>query len=273
MTLTKEDIQELRKPFRADQVKFKIQTQPKGDTLEGWGVVVSYLDARDVAERLDLVIGGAWHDEYNLFGKALECSLTVQGVTRRDVGEADSPKELYSDAFKRAAVKFGVGAFLYRMPTIMAKLSRKDQRKPWGLTDEAKGSLRAIAEAVASGSAPAPRYPGLMLLSEYQAPDGVAEAPQKAQPQPARTQSRPTPTQARQDAPPQGADPVLNNKQAESLHARLGMALKGTEWDGQDDKAFVAGVLGFKISSFTELKLSEAKQLTEAAEKLPKIAA
>lgn len=101
----------------------------------------------------------------------------------------------------------------------------------------------------------------------------ASRGPQKAQPQPARTQSRPAPTQARQDAPPQGADPVLNNKQAESLHARLGMALKGTEWDGQDDKAFVAGVLGFKISSFTELKLSEARQLTEAAEKLPKIAA
>lgn len=105
--------------------------------------------------------------------------------------------------------------------------------------------------------------------------DGAAASrpPQKAQPQPARTQSRPAPTQAQQDAPPQGADPVLNSKQAESLHARLGMALKGTDWDGQDDKAFAADVLGFKISSFTELKLSEARQLSEAAEKLPKLAA
>lgn len=174
--LTREQIAELRRPFRADQTKWKIQTQPKGEGLEGWGVVVAYLDARDVAERLDAVIGGEWHDEYSPFGKALECSLTVCGVTRRDVGEADSPKELYSDAFKRAAVKFGVGAFLYRMPTIMAKLTRKDPRKPWGLSDGAKGSLRAIAEAVAEGKTPAARYPDLMLLSEYQVPETGREA-------------------------------------------------------------------------------------------------
>ncbi len=174
--LTREQIAELRRPFRADQTKWKIQTQPKGEWLEGWGVVVAYLDARDVAERLDLVVGGEWHNAYTPFGQALECALTVCGVTRRDVGEGEGPKELYSDAFKRAAVLFGVGAFLYRLPSVMAKLSRKDVRKPWGLTDEARRSLRAIAEAVEGGRPPAARYPGLMLLSEYQAPETGREA-------------------------------------------------------------------------------------------------
>lgn len=266
MTLTKDGIQELRKPFRPDQVKWKVQTQPKDPKsgpkkLEGWGVVVSYLDARDVAERLDLVIGGDWHDSYELFGKALECSLTVGGVTRKDVGEADSAKELYSDAFKRAAVKFGVGAFLYRMPTIMAKMSRKDEYKPYQLTDAARSSLKAIAEAVSAGSAPASKYPDLMLLSEYQAPERVEDDGPPAVPAPAP---------AAPSKPAQG--PTLNAGQAQKFHERIGAILSGTEQKGSDHLDFAAGVLGFRPGSFTELTLAEAKKVQDAAEALPKVA-
>lgn len=265
--LTKDEIAELRKPFRADQVKFKIQTQPKGDTLEGWGVVVSYLDARDVAERLDVVIGGEWQDTYDLFGKALECSLTVKGVTRKDVGEAATPKELYSDAFKRAAVKFGVGAFLYRMPTIMAKLTRKDARKPWGLSDGAKASLKAIADAVADGKAPNARYPELMLLSEYQAPEAVgddtpaqaAEQPQGTPPQQSRPNTPPTPTQTTT------APAKLTKEKASDLHAQLSMMLKDTAHREMTHSAYAAQVIGREISSLTDLTKQEATQVYKAA--------
>jgi hypothetical protein len=37
------------------------------------------------------------------------------GVTKEDVGEGDSLKAAFSDALKRAAVKFGVGRYLYRL--------------------------------------------------------------------------------------------------------------------------------------------------------------
>jgi uncharacterized protein YdaU (DUF1376 family) len=43
------------------------------------------------------------------------CLLTVDGITRRDVGQGKG-KALFSDAFKRAAVKFGVGVSLYALP-------------------------------------------------------------------------------------------------------------------------------------------------------------
>jgi hypothetical protein len=45
----------------------------------------------------------------------VKCRLTVLGVSKEDVGEGDSLKAAFSDALKRAAVKFGVGRYLYRL--------------------------------------------------------------------------------------------------------------------------------------------------------------
>lgn len=53
------------------------------------------------------------------------CDLTILGVTKSDTGSpsyAEQLKGSYSDALKRAAVKFGVGEYLYRLGTLPAKL-------------------------------------------------------------------------------------------------------------------------------------------------------
>ncbi|EYB69089.1 hypothetical protein DEIPH_ctg011orf0057 [Deinococcus phoenicis] len=89
--------------------------------------------------------------------------------------------------------------------------------------------------------------------------------PQKAQQAPPRTQ---TPTRPAQ--PPTG--PVLTSGQAQQLHARLGAILAGTKWDGAD-KDFAAEVLGFRVGSFTDLTVAEAKKLQDAAEREPKLEA
>ncbi len=122
--LTREILAELRKPFPANKISFKVQTKPseKGNSL-----VVAYIDARDVMERLDEVVGPDWSDRYEKAGtvQGLVCYLTVCGVTRADVGDENNENEpvksAYSDAFKRAAVKFGVGRFLYDLPKMWAK--------------------------------------------------------------------------------------------------------------------------------------------------------
>jgi hypothetical protein len=129
--LTKEILQELQKPFPASEIKFKIQAKlkpPKDDT----GIIVAYLDARNVMERLDEVVGGEWSDVYQSVQVGAkvgaECQLNILGVTRSDVGDPESDgmdsslKSAYSDAFKRAAVKFGIGRFLYSLPKMYAKL-------------------------------------------------------------------------------------------------------------------------------------------------------
>ena len=92
-------------------------------------LAMPYLDARAVADRLDQVLGiGGWQDDYEqLPDGALLCRLRVkiggEWITRCGVGSpsdqpdaGDRKKAAESDALKRAAVKFGVGRYLYRLP-------------------------------------------------------------------------------------------------------------------------------------------------------------
>ena len=102
----------LRRPFSPRAVKFKCQV-----VTESSAMMVAYIDARLVAERLNLVCPHLWADDYEPVGtQSMMCLLTVDGITRRDVGSGYQGKGLYSDAFKRAGVKFGVGVSLYAMP-------------------------------------------------------------------------------------------------------------------------------------------------------------
>jgi hypothetical protein len=129
MNLSADVLKELSKPFPASEIKLKIQAKLKSDPNKA--IIVAYIDARAVMERLDEVAGGEWEDSYSsvvLAGKnGTECRLTIFGVTRSDVGDPESDgmdnslKSSYSDAFKRAAVKFGIGRFLYAIPKMYAK--------------------------------------------------------------------------------------------------------------------------------------------------------
>ncbi len=121
--------EKLSRPFDASDVQIKVQAVSKDKKK---GQVVAYVDARVVIDRLDEVVGPwNWKDEYEVLvseegesGRVVEvkCRLTVLGVTKEDVGEGDSMKAAFSDALKRAAVKFGVGRYLYRLPKLWADL-------------------------------------------------------------------------------------------------------------------------------------------------------
>lgn len=113
----------LRQPFTPAAVKFKVQaTWPKDNPDSA--LIVSYIDARLAVERLNKVCPHLWSDAYTpVDAKTMWCHLTVDGVTRSDVGEGEK-KGLVSDALKRAAVKFGVGVSLYATTKII--LSLKD---------------------------------------------------------------------------------------------------------------------------------------------------
>lgn len=94
------------------------------------GLSFDYIDARQVEDRLDAVVGpGNWSTHYYVHPTgAVECTLTIFGVPKANVGYSNNPdaapadaffeheplKAAYSDAFKRAAVAWGVGRFLYR---------------------------------------------------------------------------------------------------------------------------------------------------------------
>src|SRR5512146_659825 len=172
--LTREILEQLRKPFPANKISFKVQTKPseKGNSL-----VVAYIDARDVMERLDEVVGPDGSDRYEKAGtdKGLVCYLTVCGVTRADVGDDDNENEpvksAYSDAFKRAAVKFGIGRFLYDLPKMWAKA--RPAGKSFVLEDGEVDRLRRQVDDFLAGR---------QAASSFGAPERAVEAAGAAKP-------------------------------------------------------------------------------------------
>src|SRR6476469_8057656 len=115
------NFRELAAPFPVDEVQFKPQVV-KGNRA----LAIAYIDARAVMDRLDAVVGvHNWQDHYQLLpDNAVQCRLRVrihgEWVAKVDVGSpSDQPdggdrlKAAFSDALKRAAVKFGIGRYLY----------------------------------------------------------------------------------------------------------------------------------------------------------------
>jgi hypothetical protein len=115
----------LAEPFDPAEVRVKPQalTKDKKRALPCW-----FIDARTVMDRLDAVVGVAgWQDDYDVLPTGeVVCRLTlvIDGVwiVKADVGgqsdqedEGDRRKSAFSDALKRAAVKYGIGRYLYRI--------------------------------------------------------------------------------------------------------------------------------------------------------------
>ena len=115
----------LAEPFALDAHKWRVLNITKDKQKASWYV---YIDARDVAQRLDDA-AVTWEDSYEVITMTdslcvVQCALTVEGSTRTDAGsdsrqsndsEGNYIKGAYSDAFKRAAVKFGIGRYLYSL--------------------------------------------------------------------------------------------------------------------------------------------------------------
>lgn len=114
----------LAAPFEPKEVKFKPQMVKNNRCL-----AMAYIDARLIQDRLDDVLGAEnWEDAYKLLPDGsvmcrLRLKLGDRWITKTDVGSpseqpdsGDRLKAAVSDALKRAAVKFGIGRYLYRLP-------------------------------------------------------------------------------------------------------------------------------------------------------------
>jgi len=87
---------------------------------------VAYIEANTVRERLDAVVPGEWdltlellppvtglEDDANQGPCSFKARLQILGVIREDVGTGKDYKQAATDAFKRAAVRFGIAHELY----------------------------------------------------------------------------------------------------------------------------------------------------------------
>ena len=132
----KELFDALKAPFPTRVIHWRVGMTTKDKSR---GIPLAYLDARDVMKRLDDVIGPEnWEDEYTETPSGrLICKLTLNlddfgRVTKSDGAgdtQVEGEKGAISDAFKRAAVKFGVGRYLYYLSTQWVELDQNRKIK------------------------------------------------------------------------------------------------------------------------------------------------
>jgi hypothetical protein len=159
----------LAEPFDMAELRWK-----PGAVRGNRALALAYADARAVESRLDEVLGvDGWQDEYGCLANGsvvckLRCRVGGQWIVKSDVGgpseqedEGDRTKAAFSDALKRAAVKYGVARYLYRLPAQW--LDYDPQRRqflktpslpPWaipdGLSFEQEATLVGLIGATAS---------------------------------------------------------------------------------------------------------------------------
>jgi hypothetical protein len=175
----------LAAPFEPTEVKFKPAVVSGNRAL-----ALAYVDARAIQDRLDTVLGVAgWQDDYECRPDgSVVCRLRLrlgdEWITKVDVGGpseqpdgGDRLKAAFSDALKRAAVKFGIGRYLYRLPTQWIDYDpqrRQFARAPalpaWALpAKEAKDSRAKPAARIGVHTLPANGTELQRRLQEYDA--------------------------------------------------------------------------------------------------------
>jgi len=127
----------LKEPFNPQLVKWRI-TQKSNKTRKV--KVAPYIDSRAIMARLDDVCGFmGWSDRINVSDGYVLCTITLSSADGNQIKEVEDgagapvidfsnendvkmsdmkKKGAISDAFKRAAVKLGVGRYLYEVPAV-----------------------------------------------------------------------------------------------------------------------------------------------------------
>lgn len=229
----------LADPFPPEDLGWKPQSV-KGNRA----LAVAYIDARMVEDRLDDVFGvGGWQDEYTPMGDGnVMCRLSVKiagaWVVKTDVGgESEQPdggdrlKAAFSDALKRAAVKLGIGRYLYELP------------KQWCDFDPVKKCFSQT-----------PTVPAKFMPRKKVAPP-AAKSPPTAKPAPASP------------PPPPAAGPSLGEEMADYLRAAATLDELKRVW-GQCNTSHKEGRLGAaEFGELEEIKDARKSWLSQPAAK------
>lgn len=131
-------LERLAAPFPPEVISWRVGSTNADKTR---GMALAYIDARDVQDRLDEVCGTDWACSHTpADGGKVTCSIGIKiGDTwvwrSNGAGNTDfeGEKGSYSDAFKRAAVMWRIGRYLY------------DLGSPW-VAIEQKGRTAVIAQ-------------------------------------------------------------------------------------------------------------------------------
>jgi hypothetical protein len=152
----------LKAPFPPSKISWRVGSTTADKKK---GLAFGYIDARDVMERLDEVCGPEnWQCSYpHANGKTI-CSIGVR-ICREGEGfewiwksdgagdsDVEAEKGAMSDAFKRSAVRFGIGRYLYDIPATWVAI------EPMGKSFKiAESEYPRLERVLAGQKAPAPK--------------------------------------------------------------------------------------------------------------------
>lgn len=133
-------VNQLAEVFPLEKLKWIVVSIYKQQNQQLMAVISPYLDSRELMSRFDNVLGGAWSCNYKTIERgdllAIECTISVdidgQVFSRSDIADVDTKasfannsimKSGYSNAFKRAAVSWGTGRYLYALDNYFVPIS------------------------------------------------------------------------------------------------------------------------------------------------------
>ena len=124
------NLADLKKPFPPDCISWRVGSTTKDKSK---GMALAYIDARDVMQRLDDVCGPEnWQCDYPHAAQKTVCRIGIrvgdEWVWKANgAGDSDieAEKGALSDAFKRAAVLWGIGQYLYDLESPWVALDTK----------------------------------------------------------------------------------------------------------------------------------------------------
>lgn len=157
------NLADLKKPFPPERISWRVGSTNADKTQ---GMALAYIDARDVQDRLDEVCGvNGWQCRYvPMHDKKTVCEIGIyiripgSPPDRADLagyhwiwkadgaGDSDveAEKGALSDAFKRAAVKWGIGRYLYDLDSPWVKIEASGRSYKIAQTEYSK--LRKMLE-------------------------------------------------------------------------------------------------------------------------------
>jgi hypothetical protein len=144
------DLKKLSEPFPPSAISWRVGSTTKDKTK---GLAFAYIDARDVQDRLDAVCGPAgWQCSYPHAADKTVCSIGIkigdEWVWKANgAGDSDieAQKGALSDAFKRAAVMWGIGRYLYDVKTPWVEITASGNS--YKITDAALRQLELMLGA------------------------------------------------------------------------------------------------------------------------------
>jgi hypothetical protein len=158
-------MKQLSEPFEPQFITWK----PGSTTKDGAKcLAMAYADLRAYQDRLDALCGFEWSVEYQPWGESrVIARLTINGVTRASTGEMDAQDQkngmggtvAEAQAFKRAAAMFGLGRYLYDLPSAWVEFDAAAKRISKAGQDELDRRYAAyyakhIAKAPQKGAEP-----------------------------------------------------------------------------------------------------------------------